>query len=120
MTNKPWANAKGWLTAFDASSGKELWKYQASKPLIGGVIVTAGNLVFTGELTGDLRAFNARDGNVLYTHNVGGPIAGGLISYMSGGKQYLAVVSGYVGVYNQAAPELGGSNPTITLLALKQ
>jgi len=117
---EPWANAKGWLTAFDASSGKELWKYEAGKPMIGGVVATAGDLVLTGELTGDLRAFNARNGNVLYTHNVGGPIGGGLISYASGGKQYVAVVSGYVGVYNQAAPDLGGSNPTITVLALKQ
>jgi len=39
--------------------------------MIGGVVATAGDLVFTGELTGDLRAFNARNGNVLYTHNVG-------------------------------------------------
>jgi len=58
---EPWANAKGWLTAFDASSGKELWKYEAGKPMIGGVVATAGDLVFTGELTGDLRAFQRQE-----------------------------------------------------------
>jgi alcohol dehydrogenase (cytochrome c) len=36
-----------------------------------------------------------------------------------GGKQYVAVVSGYVGgYYHQMAPEIGGGNPTITVFAL--
>jgi alcohol dehydrogenase (cytochrome c) len=115
----PWSNASGWLTAFEASTGKELWKYHAGKPMIGGVIATAGDLVFTGELNGNFEAFDANNGKLLYTHNVGGPIAGGLVSYSSGDKQYVAVVSGFVGVYNTAAPELGGANPTITVFALK-
>jgi alcohol dehydrogenase (cytochrome c) len=115
-----WKDAQGWLTAFDASTGKERWKYHAGKPMIGGVVATAGNLVFTGELTGDFEAFDARDGKVLYKHNVGGPIGGGLISYSLGGKQHIAVVSGYVGIYNTAAPELGGANPTITIFALRR
>jgi hypothetical protein len=45
---------------------------------------------------------------------------GGLVSYASGGKQYVAVVSGFVGgYYHQLAPEIGGGNPTITVFALK-
>jgi hypothetical protein len=52
--------------------------------------------------------------------NVGDPIAGGIVSYASGGKQYVAAVSGFVGgYYNQMAPEIGGENPTITVFALK-
>jgi alcohol dehydrogenase (cytochrome c) len=116
--NEPWDSASGWLTAFDASSGKQLWRYHAAKPMIGGVAVTAGGLVFTGELNGNFEAFNARNGALLYQRDVGGPIGGGVISFMAGQKQYLAVVSGYVGLYNTAAPELGGSNPTITVFAL--
>ena len=88
--------------------------YHASKPMIGGVIATAGDVVFTGELNGNFEAFDAKSGNVLYTHSVGGPIAGGLVSYASGGKQYVAVVSGYVGISNMAAPDLGRTKPTIT------
>ena len=64
--------------------------------------------------------FDANDGKVVYRHNVGGPIAGGMVNYASAGKQYVAVVSGFVGgYYNQIAPEIGGGNPTITVLALK-
>jgi alcohol dehydrogenase (cytochrome c) len=116
----PWANARGWLTALDAGTGATRWRYQSSKPMIGGVAVTGGDVVFAGEITGHLLVFDANDGKVLYRHNVGGPIAGGLVSYASGGKQYVAVVSGFVGgYYNQMAPEIGGGNPTITVFGLK-
>jgi alcohol dehydrogenase (cytochrome c) len=90
----------------------------SSKPMIGGVIATGGDLVFTGELNGDFQTFNAKTGGVVYTHNVGGPIGGGLISYVAGGKQHVAVVSGFVGIYNTMAPELGGSNPTVAVFGL--
>jgi alcohol dehydrogenase (cytochrome c) len=115
----PWSETSGWLTAFDASTGKEKWKYHAAKPMIGGVVATAGNLVFTGEVDGTFDAFDAKTGRIVYRHNVGGPIGGGVMSYAAGGKQYVAVVSGFVGLYNIIAPEIGGTNPTITIFALK-
>ena len=96
----PWDQASGWLTAFDAATGKEKWKYHASKPLIGGVVATAGGVVFTGELRGTFEAFDAQTGKILYEHKVDGPIGGGLVTYESEGKQYVAVVSGYIGSYN--------------------
>ena len=42
-----------------------------------------------------------------------------MVSIAAGGKQHVAVVSGFVGLYNQVAPSLGGANPTITVFALK-
>ena len=88
--------------------------------MIGGVAVTGGDLVLTSEITGDFLVLDASDGKVLYKHNLGGPAAGGLVSYALGGKQYVAVVSGFVGgFYNLMAPEIGGGNPTITVFALK-
>ena len=38
----------------------------------------------------------------------------GTVSYQAQGHQYVAVVSGYVGVYNTIAPEIGGANSTVT------
>ncbi len=116
----PWAKARGWLTAFDAATGKQRWQYEFSKPMIGGVAVTGGDVVLASEVTGDFLVFDARDGKIVYKHNLGGPAGGGLVSYASGGKQYVAVVSGFVGgYYDQLAPEIGGGNPTITVFALK-
>src|SRR5207237_10052588 len=115
----PWSEASGWLTAFDASTGKERWKYHASKPMIGGVVATAGGLVFTGELSGAFEAFDAQTGKVLFTRAVGGPVGGGVVSYAVRGKQHVAVGSGYIGSFSDFSPELGGANPTITVFALK-
>jgi alcohol dehydrogenase (cytochrome c) len=115
----PWAAARGRLTAFDASTGQEKWRYDAAKPLIAGVTATAGDLIFTGELSGDLLALDARSGKVLLRSDLGGPAGGGVVTYSARGAQDVAVISGFVGVYNLVAPEIGGGNPTVTVFRLR-
>ena len=46
-------------------------------------------------------------------------LAGGTVSYEAQGHQCVAV-SGYVGVYNTIAPEIGGANSTVTVFTLKK
>jgi alcohol dehydrogenase (cytochrome c) len=114
----PWSAARGRLTAFDASTGRERWRYDAAKPLVAGVTTTEGGLVFTGELTGDLLALDAQSGKVLMRRDLGGPAGGGVVTYSARGVQNVAVVSGLVGVYNLVAPEIGGGNTTVTVFRL--
>jgi alcohol dehydrogenase (cytochrome c) len=114
----PWSAAHGRLTAFDASTGHEKWRYDAAKPLVAGVTATEGDLVFTGELSGDLLALDARSGRVLLRTALGGPAGGGVVTYSARGVQNVAIVSGMVGVYNLVAPEIGGGNTTVTVLRL--
>ena len=90
----PVERAQGWLTAVDASTGAVTWKYRSPRPMVSAVTTTAGNVVMTGELTGDFVVFDARSGDVLYRFNTGGPVGGGVITYGVGGKQYVAVASG--------------------------
>ncbi|HUA84562.1 MAG TPA: PQQ-binding-like beta-propeller repeat protein [Bryobacteraceae bacterium] len=113
-----WSDAHGWLTAFDSTTGAVKWRYSAPKPMIAGLALTAGDLGFTGELSGDLIAFDARSGKILFRGQTGGPVAGGVITYESHGMQNVAAVSGYVGAYNAIAPEIGGGNPTVTIFRL--
>jgi alcohol dehydrogenase (cytochrome c) len=120
MAFDKWEEAKGWLTAFDASTGKQKWRYAAAKPIIGAVAVTAGNLVLTGELTGDFIALDAASGKVLFRVGVGGPIAGGVITYTARDAQNVAVVSGFVGMYNAIAPAVGGGNTTVTVFRVTE
>ncbi|MEP7176450.1 MAG: PQQ-binding-like beta-propeller repeat protein, partial [Gemmatimonadales bacterium] len=54
----------GWLTAVDAESGAVRWRYRSPTPLIAGVTSTAGGLVFTGDLRGEVLAFDGRTGAV--------------------------------------------------------
>ena len=114
----PWSAARGRLTAFDASTGHEKWRYDAAKPMIAGVTATEGGLIFTGELTGHLLALDASSGKVLLERDLGGPAGGGVVTYSAQGRQNVAVVSGMVGVYNLVAPEIGGGNTTVTVFRL--
>jgi alcohol dehydrogenase (cytochrome c) len=106
--------ARGWLTAIDASTGKVIWRYESPKPMLAAVTTTSADLVFGGELTGDLIALNARTGKLLYRFNVGGPMNGGVVTYAINGKQYVAVATGSASGFWGAAP---GSS-TIVIFSL--
>ena len=86
--------AKGWLTSFDAENGAIRWKFQAPRPILSGVTPTAGGLVFSADLGGQLYALDATNGRVLWQTNVGQSTGGGIITYVAGGRQLLAVASG--------------------------
>jgi alcohol dehydrogenase (cytochrome c) len=86
----------GWVNAIDGDTGETLWKYHADAPVVAGVTPTAGGVVFTGDLNGNLLALDAHTGTVLYKFSTGGAIAGGVVTYESGGKQYLATTSGNI------------------------
>jgi len=84
----------GWLTAVDADSGGVRWKYKSPTPLVAAVTPTAGGLVFTGDLNGDVLALDAGSGSVLWRDSTGAAIGGGVISYRTGGHQRIAVAAG--------------------------
>jgi alcohol dehydrogenase (cytochrome c) len=90
----PADKAQGWLTAIDAATGAVKWKYRSARPMVAAVTATAGNVVMTGELTGDFTILDAKTGAVLYRFNTGGPIGGGVVTYAVAGRQYVAVASG--------------------------
>ena len=109
----PLADARGVLSAVEVSSGTVCWKTELPAPMLANVTVTAGGLVFAGDLGGTFYAVNADNGEVLLRHPMGASAGGGLISYALSGKQYVAVVSGPVSAF------FGGGTGTtkLTLLA---
>jgi PQQ-dependent dehydrogenase (methanol/ethanol family) len=84
----------GRLAAVDLNSGKLLWKADVDQPLMGGVLATAGNLVFTGEGNGQFNAYDARSGRQLWTFQCGAGVNSPPTSYSVRGKQYIAVAAG--------------------------
>ena len=84
----------GRLAAVNLDTGKLAWKADTAQPLIGGVLATAGNLVFTGEGNGSFNAYDAKSGKKLWSYNCGAGVNSPPVSYEIGGKQYIAVAAG--------------------------
>jgi alcohol dehydrogenase (cytochrome c) len=88
--------ARGWIHAIDGDNGQVLWKYHAGAPVVAGVTPTAGGVVFSGDMNGNLLALDAKTGAELYRHDTGGAVAGGVVTYEVAGRQYVATTSGNV------------------------
>jgi len=84
----------GNVTAVDYNTGKIRWQKKTPQPMIGGILATAGGLVFTGEGNGWFRAYDAKNGNVLWSFQAGAGVNAPPSSYTVGGKQYVAVAAG--------------------------
>jgi len=84
----------GRLAAVNIDTGKMAWKFDTEQPLIGGVLATAGGLVFNGEGNGWFRAFDAASGKKLWEFQCGAGVNAPAVSYTVRGKQYIAVAAG--------------------------
>jgi glucose dehydrogenase/mono/diheme cytochrome c family protein len=112
-TNDPISKWSGWINAVDPKTGKLAWRVKRPTPMYAALTPTAGNVIFTGDLSGNFLVLDARTGKQLYSFDTGGPIAGGVITYEVKGKQYVAVASGHSG----GSIPLTGST-TIVIFAL--
>lgn len=90
----PPALQSGWIKAFAAGSGREIWSVHRKDPVLAAVTPTAGGLLLTGDLGGSFLALDARDGRVLYEFATGGPVAAGISVYAVAGREYIVVPSG--------------------------
>jgi alcohol dehydrogenase (cytochrome c) len=84
----------GRLVAVNIDTGKIAWGVKTPQPLIGGVLATAGGLVFNGEGNGWFKAFDSKTGKELWKFNCGAGVNAPAVSYTVDGKQYVAVGAG--------------------------
>lgn len=94
----------GSLKAIDPNTGAVKWEYKNDAPLWGGVMTTAGNLVFTGNPEGEFMALDAETGEKLWSFQTGSGIVGQPITWEQDGEQYVSIISGWGG----AVPLWGG------------
>ncbi len=85
-----WGN----ITAVDYNTGKIRWKVKTAQPMIGGIIATAGGLVFAGEGNGLFKAYDSATGGELWRFQAGAGVNAPPSSYTVGGKQYIVVAAG--------------------------
>ena len=95
--NKHPGDGKGTLVAWDPVRQRQAWSFRHSELWNGGTLATAGGLVFQGAADGWFYAFDAANGSQLWKFNAGHGIVAAPMSYSAGGKQYVAVLSGYGG-----------------------
>ncbi|HVZ28413.1 MAG TPA: PQQ-binding-like beta-propeller repeat protein [Rhizomicrobium sp.] len=81
----------GTLTAIDVNTGKIAWQNKTSLPMYGGIVTTASNLLFTGEMDGHFDAFDAKTGKKLWSYFMGVGVCSPPITYRVKGVQYVAV-----------------------------
>jgi PQQ-dependent dehydrogenase (methanol/ethanol family) len=89
-TEQQWGN----VTAVDYNTGKIRWKVKTPQPMIGGILATAGGLVFAGEGNGQFKAYDSATGNVLWSFQAGAGVNAPPASYTVDGKQYIVVGAG--------------------------
>ena len=89
-------NNLGNFIAWDAGQGKILWSIPEPFSVWSGALATAGDVIFYGTLEGYLKAVDPQ-GKELYKFKTPSGIIGNVMTYMHGGKQYIAVLSGVGG-----------------------
>ncbi len=94
FTNVPGGIQTGNIAAVDYNTGKIAWQVKTPQPMIGGILATAGGLVFTGEGNGMFKAYNSVNGRVLWQFQTGTGVNAPPSSYTVGGKQYIVVGAG--------------------------
>ncbi|MEM1045355.1 MAG: PQQ-dependent methanol/ethanol family dehydrogenase [Pseudomonadota bacterium] len=94
----------GSLKAVDPATGDVKWEYKNKAPLWGGVLTTAGGLVFTGTPEGHLKAFDDETGEELWNFQTGSGIVGSPVTWMQDGEQWIGITVGWGG----AVPLWGG------------
>ncbi|ANA32576.1 PQQ-dependent methanol/ethanol family dehydrogenase [Ralstonia mannitolilytica] len=94
----------GALRAINPKTGKVEWQIKNGAPLWGGVMTTAGGLVFWGTPEGYLKAADAKTGKELWKFQTGSGIVAPPVTWEDNGEQFVAVVSGWGG----AVPLWGG------------
>ena len=89
-SEEQWGN----VTAVDYHTGKVRWQVKTAQPMIGGILATAGGLVFTGEGNGQFKAYDAETGSALWKFQAGAGVNAPPSSYTVEGKQYIVVGAG--------------------------
>ena len=96
----------GALVAFDPVAGKVRWSVPYSSPTNGGILTTAGNLLFQGTAQGEFRAYSADTGKQLWSFAAQSGILAAPMTYTIAGEQYVAVLVGWGGVWDVSGGKL--------------
>jgi PQQ-dependent dehydrogenase (methanol/ethanol family) len=98
--------SRGALIAWEVSGARPVWTVAEDFPVHGGVLATAGGVVFYGTLDGAFKAVDARDGHLLWQFHASSGIIGQPITFrLADGHQYIAITAGTGGPAGRVAED---------------
>ena len=100
------AGLRGFVVAWDPARAREAWRIDLKGPWNGGLLSTAGNLLFQGNASGNFAAYRADSGELLWSQAAQTGVVAGPMTYEVNGVQYVAVLAGWGGVFPLVAGEL--------------
>jgi PQQ-dependent dehydrogenase (methanol/ethanol family) len=100
LRGDPKWKAAGYLIGWDPVAQKARWRVQQALPMNGGVLSTAGNLVFQGEADGHFSAYSADKGEKLWSFDTKESIVAAPTTVKADGVQYILVAIGNSGAAN--------------------
>jgi len=92
-------SVRGHLLAWDPVRQKKAWEVEYPAAWNGGVLSTAGGLVFQGDAGGHLNAYAAGTGAKLWSYQTHQGIVAPPVSFAVDGEQYILVEAGWGGVF---------------------
>ncbi len=120
--------AYGHINAFDPLTGERKWRYNTRYMNVASLLSTGGDLIFSGDVLGEVFALDATTGTKLWAFNAGASCSGSPISYSVNGRQYIAMPTGMgslVGgltavIWPEAASKLPERASTLVVFALPE
>ncbi len=94
---------RGHLAAWDPVTQQEVWRVQHTMSWNGGLLSTAGNLLFQGRADGAFAAYSADSGELLWEFPTNIGIIAAPVTYTVDGEQYVTVVAGWGGAFGLAS-----------------
>lgn len=91
------ATVKGHISAWDPVAKAVRWRVEHEGPWNGGILSTAGNLVFQGNASGEFVAYRADTGERIWEMDAQTGVVAPPMTFRSNGEQYIAVLAGWGG-----------------------
>lgn len=108
--DQPAQRYQEFLLAWDPVAQKEVWRAANTGMWNGGLLATAGGLVFQGTASGHLRVYRASDGTLLKEIFTGTGMMAAPMTYSVDSVQYVAVAAGYGGLVLSSYPPGAAAN----------
>lgn len=89
------SGVQGYISAWDPVQRREVWRVRQPGPWNGGMLSTASNLLFQGNVVGEFAAFNATNGDKLWSFDSQTGITAAPVTFRVDGVQYVSVAVGW-------------------------